>query len=737
MTKKHKTAMFVLILLVSLVAGGFEWSRMVADQRAELERDLLHYALSFPAEETSGLAGRRADMETELFRQISTRLATVREARPAVGFLSLLRLDPATGHVICLAAAGAAEEADAIPGPGDSRDGTADARAARELADGATTAVNLLHRDWEGKYWISGYAIGGGGRAARDGPAVDVLRYDVDAGYWARAIGGAVAERVLTVWLLLGLPFAAFLLGKRHNRQEMLIQKLSEAIEQSDTPILIAKHDGGIEYVNPSFCKQVGYTREELMPIKWRSLRTMEPSPEEFARRDALVQAGTPWEAEWEFRRKSGETYPVRATVTPVREASGEVLATILVITDITERRKQELMLQRAKEKAEEAERAKSVFLATMSHEVRTPLNGIVGFSSLLRDTELTPEQEGYVETIRKSGETLVRLTSDILALSRIESGKMQLEPAPADPRLLIEETLDQVAAQTEGRALDLLHEVAAEVPETVLIDSTRLRQVLLNFASNAIKFTASGEVEMRLKVLASDQPAIVAGKQDGRVMMTLLFSVRDTGIGISTVSQEKLFQPFSQVDSTNSRRYGGAGLGLAISRHLVHLLGGDVCVESEPGSGSVFYFSVVCALPANAAPPPPDGSLARLRVAVATTSAGMTRELTRELKARDAIVSVLAPGALAAAEKDWDMAIVDCAVADDGPAWGGITALLGPRPARILGLLNVSAGTAERQLRRGQFQFLLARPVHHGALAKQLARMAGRDERNAAPRAA
>jgi PAS domain S-box-containing protein len=737
MTRRRKIAVFALILLVSLAAGGFEWSRMVAVQRAKLEGESLHYARSFPAGKTSGLSGRRADMETELFRQISTCLATVRETSPSVGFLSLLRLDPATGRVICLVAAGAAEEEDAIPRPGDLRDGTADARAARELAAGAQVAVNLLHRDWEGKYWVSGYAVAGGGRTAKDGPAVDVLRYDVDAGYWARAIGGAVAERVATVWLLLGLPFAAFLLGKRHNRQEMLIQKLSEAIEQSDTPILITKHDGGIEYVNPGFCKQIGYAREELIPVKWRSLRTVEPSPEEFARRDALVRAGTPWEAEWEFRRKNGETYPVRVMVTPVREESGEVPGSILVVTDITERRKQERMLQRAKEKAEEADRAKSVFLATMSHEVRTPLNGIVGFSSLLRDTELTPEQEGYVETIRTSGETLVRLTSDILDLSRIESGKMQLEPAPADPRLLIEETLDQVAAQTEGRALDLLHEVAADVPEVVLIDSTRLRQVLLNFASNAIKFTSAGEVEMRLKVLASDQPAIVDGKQAGRVMMTLLFSVRDTGIGIATAGQEKLFQPFSQVDSTASRRYGGAGLGLAISRHLVHLLGGDVCVESEPGSGSVFYFSAVCALPADAAPPAPDGSLARLRVAVATTSAGMTRELARELSARDAIVSTPAPGALAAAEKNWDLAIVDCAIADDGPAWGGLTALLGPRPARILGLLNMSAGAAERQLRRGQFQFLLARPVHHGALAKQLARMAGRDEGNPAPRTA
>jgi PAS domain S-box-containing protein len=736
MTQKRKIAVFVLIFLVGLAAGGLRWPRTVAKQRAELERELLHYALSFPIAKTSGLTGRRADMGTELFRHISTRLATVREARPGVGFLGLLRLDLATGHVVCLAATGATEEEDVPLRPGDSRDGTADARAARELAGGATTAMNLSYRDWAGKYWISGYTIAGGGRAARGGPFVDVLRYDIDARHWARAIGRAVVERVLAVWLLLGLPFAAFLLGKRHNRQEMLIQKLSEAVEQSDTAIMITDIYGGIEYVNPCFCKQIGYTHEELMRMKWRSLRTVTPKPEEIARRLALLRAGIPWDAEWEFRRKNGETYPVRATVTPVRGALGKVLATILVISDISERKKQERMLRRAKEKAEEADRAKSVFLAIMSHEVRTPLNGIVGFSGLLRNTELTPEQEGYVETIRKSGETLVRLTSDILTLSRIESGKLQLEPVPTDPRLLVEETLEQAAAQTEGRALDLLHEVAPGVPETVLIDSTCLRQALLNFTGNAIKFTASGEVEIRLETPPADAPPAGHAPRTGERKATLLFSVRDTGIGIATASHEKLFQPFSQVDSTNSRRYGGAGLGLAISRHLVRLLGGEVRVESEPGSGTVFYFSVACALPANAAPPAPDDRLARLRVAVVTATAGMTRELARELKARGATVSTPAPAALAAAENDWDLALVDCAVADDAPAWTAITTRLGPRPARILGLLDANAGTAERQVRRGQFQFLLTKPVSHGTLARQLARMAGRDEKSAASHA-
>jgi hypothetical protein len=319
----------------------------------------------------------------------------------------------------------------------------------------------------------------------------------------------------------------------------------------------------------------------------------------------------------------------------------------------------------------------------------------------------------------------LVRLTSDILDLSRIESGKMQLESAPVDPRQLIEETLCQAAGQTEGRAPDLLHEIAPDVPGTVLIDGTRLRQVLLNFVSNAIKFTPAGEVETRLKVLSSDRPAITPGAEGGHVMMTLLFSVRDTGIGIAPADQGKLFQPFSQVDSTDSRRYGGAGLGLAIARRLTHLLGGDVCVESKPGSGSVFYFSAVCALPAGGGPPDPDDALAGLRVAVAMTSAGMTRELARELKARGAIVSAPAPGALAAA--DWDMAVVDCAIADDEETWRGLTARLGRRPARILGLLDVCAGKAERQLRRGQFQFLLQKPVRHDELAGQLARMAGR----------
>ncbi|MDR0901620.1 MAG: hypothetical protein LBM92_02495, partial [Opitutaceae bacterium] len=248
MTRGRKIAVFALILLASLVAGGLECSRMAASQRAKLAGDSLHYALSFPAGETSGLAGGRADAGTELFQQISTRMAAVRESHSTVEFLCLLRLDTATGRVVCLAAEGGEGE---IPRPGDSLDGTADARAARELAAGARTFVNPPHRGRAGKHWVSGYAVAGGGRAVKNAPAVDVLRYDADAGHWARAIGGAVAERVAVVWLLLGLPFAAFLLGKRHNRQEMLIQKLSEAVEQSDTAIMIAKHNGDIEYANP------------------------------------------------------------------------------------------------------------------------------------------------------------------------------------------------------------------------------------------------------------------------------------------------------------------------------------------------------------------------------------------------------------------------------------------------------------------------------------------------------
>ena len=271
----------------------------------------------------------------------------------------------------------------------------------------------------------------------------------------------------------------------------------------------------------------------------------------------------------------------VRLTIPPGYEDTWEKV--LVSISNITELKKIQAELRIAKQGAEQAAQAKAEFLANMSHEIRTPLNAVVGMSNLLMDTELDKGQIDYVKTIRSSSDALLGTINDILDFSKIEAGKIEFEKQPFYLRELVESSLDLIAPKIAEKHLDIAYIMETNVPKKLIGDSSRIRQILANLLSNAAKFTEKGEVV----VSVYSQPL-------GDNQHSVLFQVRDTGIGISPDQINRLFKSFSQADASTTRKFGGTGLGLAISKQLVELMGGKIWVESEVGIGSTFNFTII-----------------------------------------------------------------------------------------------------------------------------------------------
>ncbi len=296
---------------------------------------------------------------------------------------------------------------------------------------------------------------------------------------------------------------------------------------------------------------------------------------------ERLIQSGgQKWSTEYRVRHKQGNYRIVLDRGCIVRNEEGEPMRMLGSIMDVTERRQAEEETKRAKEVAEESSRAKSEFLANMSHEIRSPMNGVIGMAGLLLDTDLTLEQRRYAEAVRNSGDVLLILLDDILHFSKLEAGEVHIESIDFDLQYVVRDVCTLFTERARDRGLELSSYIDPGVPTALVGDPFRLRQILTNIVGNAIKFTEEGHVALKVELVDESPP-------EARIR----FEVSDTGIGMTEEQISRLFQAFSQADTSTTRRYGGTGLGLVISKQLIELMGGELKVESESGVGSTFYF--------------------------------------------------------------------------------------------------------------------------------------------------
>ena len=370
-------------------------------------------------------------------------------------------------------------------------------------------------------------------------------------------------------------------------QQARELRNLKEAVEQSRTSIFITDLQGLIEYANQSTAEVTGYEMSEIIGENPRIFKSDVHPDSVYTELWETVARGEVWRGELCNCKKDGSLYWALVIISPVRGVDGSFTRYVAVEEDITEQRLLREQLIQAKEQAEAANKAKSSFLAMMSHEIRTPMNGVVGMIDLLNQTALDEEQKRLARIARVSSMSLMNIINDILDFSKIEAGRMQLESIPVSWRSLIDSVAEMVSSSLLDKDLKLYCLVDPAIPNRVLGDQERLRQLLLNLLSNAIKFTdTTDEKQGQVLIRLTHEPE---GKQ------RLVLEVEDNGIGISESQLEKLFQPFVQADNSTHRRYGGTGLGLSICVRLVSLMNGEISCVSEKGQGARFIVALPC----------------------------------------------------------------------------------------------------------------------------------------------
>jgi PAS domain S-box-containing protein len=386
-----------------------------------------------------------------------------------------------------------------------------------------------------------------------------------------------------------GLPLA--LVGfddvTERRRAEVVLRESEErfrsAFDFAAIGMALVAPDGRFLKVNRALCEIVGRSETDLLRCTFQSITHPEDlaGDEEQVRRVLTGEVPT-YQLEKRYLHADGHVVWVQLNVSLVRDPAGRPLYFVSQVLDITDRKRVEGELRWARDEALRASRLKSEFVANMSHEIRTPMNGVIGMNTLLLETELTPEQHEFAQTVQDSAKSLLRIINDILDFSKIEAGKLDLEMIDLGVRDTVDGAIQLLTPKAREKDLDLVARIDPSVHETVRGDPVRLRQVLLNLMGNAIKFTDQGRVTVRVSCSSETHDEQV-----------LRFEIIDTGVGIPREAKKRLFLAFSQADGSTTRRYGGTGLGLAISKQLTELMGGQIGVESEQGRGSTFWFTI------------------------------------------------------------------------------------------------------------------------------------------------
>ena len=366
------------------------------------------------------------------------------------------------------------------------------------------------------------------------------------------------------------------------RESEQRWRSLTEALPQL---VWTAMPDGACDYFSTQWTQHTGLPASELLGWQW--LKTLHPDDREATRRDwtAAVEGSGRYDVNYRVRRFDGEYRWFKTRGVPVLDSEGRIFKWLGTCTDITDGKLAAEELHFAKEAAESANRAKDEFLANVSHEIRTPMNAILGLTELVLDTPLGDDQRQCLRTVKSAADNLLGIINDLLDFSKMEAGKLTLDPGDFSLREAVSDTVRALAARAHRRGLELACNVQHDVPDILIGDAGRLRQVLLNLIGNAIKFTEAGEVVVQVDAAL---PALPAEGDD----VTVRFTVRDTGIGIPPEKQSMIFRAFEQEDTSTTRKYGGTGLGLTIAAQLVALMGGSIAVESQVGRGSTFSFT-------------------------------------------------------------------------------------------------------------------------------------------------